>query len=80
MVDLNNMTDEQLAAVGGMSGSIEEYQRTFEFRRRDMELKRDVAVAQISAARWTRISAIAVGISVVVTALGIWAELLASGP
>lgn len=76
MVNLEDMTDQELAAVGGMPGSLEDYQRTFEFHRRDMDLKRKVAVAQISAARWTKISAIAVGGSVVITAFGIWIDYL----
>ncbi len=71
MVEIVDMTDEQLARVGGMPGSIEDYRRTMEFRRRTLRLQRDVGRAQIRAANWTVVSAIAVMATVIVTAVGL---------
>lgn len=73
---LPDFTDEELANVGGMPGSIEDYQRTMEFRRRGLAIQREVANAQVLAARWTMCSAIAVAVSVVVTVVGIWLDII----
>lgn len=71
---LREFTDEELASVGGQPGSLEDYRHTMEFRRRNLVLHKDVADAQIKAANATRWSALAVAVSVVVTAIGIWVE------
>lgn len=73
---ISEYTDEELARVGGLPGSREDYTHTMEFRRRELQVQRDVADAQIKAAQWTMWSAIAVALSVVVTALGIWLDVI----
>ena len=77
--DLQDLTDEELAQVAGMPGSMEDYRRTMEFRRRGLVVQRETSAAQIRAAKWTMRSAIAVGFSVVVTAAGIWLDYLLAG-
>tara|TARA_R100000789_G_scaffold60589_1_gene58097 strand:- start:3463 stop:3699 length:237 start_codon:yes stop_codon:yes gene_type:complete len=71
---LREFTDEELAQVGGQPGSMEDYRHTMEFRRRELTVHRAVAEAQIKAANWTRWSAVAVAVSVVVTAAGVWID------
>ncbi|WP_282077190.1 hypothetical protein [Epibacterium ulvae] len=73
---LQEYTDEELASVSGQPGSIEDYRRTMEFKRRALSIDRAVACAQIKAANWTKWSAIAVAVSVVVTTIGIWFDLI----
>ncbi len=74
MPDLKEMTDEQLADAPGMPGSIDSHLREMEFRRRELRLARDTATAQIRAAKWTTISAIIIGVSVFVSAVGLWLQ------
>ena len=66
---LSDFTDEELAQVAGLPGTIEDYQRTMEFRRRNLELHRKVAKAQMSAARWIMWSVVIACASIVVAAL-----------
>jgi hypothetical protein len=74
-------SDDELFGHGGQEGSDVAYKHEREARRRAFVEARKVAAAQIEAARWTKISAIAVGASaivaaagVIVTAVGVWAE------
>ncbi|MGH0002811.1 hypothetical protein ACQU0X_22275 [Pseudovibrio ascidiaceicola] len=71
-MSLVEYSDEELANVGGQPGNIEDYRRTMEFRCRELQIQREVAVSQIKAAFWTKTSAITVMVSVGVTAIGIW--------
>ena len=66
------MTDLQLATLR----KHESVPVNLEFKRRELEIQRGVARAQIKAARWTMWSAIAVAASVLVTALGIWVDAI----
>lgn len=68
---VTELTDDELADVGGMPGSLEDYKRTMEFRRRDLVLHRKVAEAQISAAKSIKWSAIIACTSVVVAVIGL---------
>lgn len=72
--DLVDLTDDELANAAGnvQPGSINYPKYKAEFQRRQLTISREVADAQISAAWWTRASAIAVAASVVLTAIGIW--------
>ncbi|WP_170565944.1 hypothetical protein [Ruegeria atlantica] len=79
MPDLQDRTDEQLAADASQPGSQMAHWIEFEFRRRELQIARETSLAQISAARWTMGSAIAVAVSVVVAAVGIWVDALVLG-
>lgn len=78
---VKDKSDDELFRHGGQEGSDVAYRHEREARRRAFGEARKVAAAQIDAARWTKISAIAVGVSaivaaagVIVTAVGVWAE------
>ncbi|MBT9385490.1 hypothetical protein KM176_16570 [Pseudooceanicola sp. CBS1P-1] len=76
---VRKMSDDELAQAASncAENSMNRWKTDAEFKRREMLLQRDVAKAQISATWWTRASAIAVAVSVVVTALGILIERFA---
>jgi hypothetical protein len=76
LTDLSDCTDGQLAADSSKPGSPQAYWVGLEFRRRELEIARQTSAAQIKAAQWTMYSALAVAVSVVVTAFGIWADVI----
>ncbi|NRB20818.1 MAG: hypothetical protein HRU33_25620 [Rhodobacteraceae bacterium] len=83
---LRSLSDEQLAAETGFSETWGAQQAQQEWRRRELQIQREVASvqsevasAQIRAANWTRWSVLAIAISVAVAAIGIWLEWLTAG-
>lgn len=75
MAEYSEMSDQELALLRNRDS----VPVNLEFRRRELEVQRNVAKAQIKAANWTRWSAVAVAISVIVTAVGIWVEWVQLG-
>ena len=83
---LRSLSDEQLAAETGFSETWGAQQAEQEWRRRELQIQREIASvqikvanAQIRAANWTRWSVLAIAISVVIAAIGIGLESLAAG-
>ena len=81
--NFENVSDKELANDSSQPGSQADKWTNLEFKRRELEIHRSVADAQkaaanaqISAATWTKRSAIAVMVSVIVAAIGIWVNYL----
>jgi hypothetical protein len=69
-------SDDELFEHGGQEGSEMAYRHDQEIRRRAFALAQEVGRAQKRAANWQMWSAFAVALSVVVTALGIWFDVI----
>ena len=69
-------SDDELFEHGGQEGSEVAYRHDQELRRRAFALAQEVGCAQKRAAKWQMWSAIAVAVSVGVTALGIWFDVI----
>ncbi|KZX96359.1 MULTISPECIES: hypothetical protein [unclassified Sulfitobacter] len=67
---------DDLFEHGGQEGSEVAYRHDQDVRRRAFSLEQRVANAQRNAARWQMYSAIAVGLSVVATTVGIWLDAI----
>lgn len=68
--------DDDLFVHSGQEGSEMAYRHDQEVRRRSFEREKEVGKAQVRAAFWTMWSAIAVASSVILTALGIWFDVI----